>query len=286
MTPELLRDLRWVFLVLIGVYSVGYAVLQWRRSGDGLRALRFLALCATAFSILFGYAIARPATESLFMESYGAQREPLVWIVSPLVGVAIVGAYNRWSAGLALGRAMAGVCAASVAVLAFIMFARSNALIGATFALYVWKDFYIVFLVEIFWTYANAVYPVKSARWAYGLFCGWGAAGGYVGNLSVGPYAKSIGTENAVWLVVPTLVIAAVIFAWASVDQHIEKIEHEQVAFSDGFRRVAKNRVLLGILGLVVLSQFALTLIDFRWKLELQDAIQSTAERTDAYGVV
>ncbi len=286
MTTELLRDLRWVFLALIGAYTFVYAIAQWRKSGDGLRALRFLALCGTAFAVLFGYAIARPATESLFMESYGAKSEPYVWIVSPVVGVFIVGAYNRWSAGLALGRAMAGVCAASIALLAFVLFARGNRLIGATFALYIWKDFYIVFLVEIFWTYANAVYPVKSARWAYGLFCGWGAAGGYIGNLSIGPYAKSIGTENALWLVVPTLVIAAVVFAWASVDQHIEKVEHDSVAFNDGFRRVARNRVLLTILSLVVLSQFAVTLIDFRWKLEIQRTLTDTAERADAYGVV
>ncbi|MEM6732279.1 MAG: Npt1/Npt2 family nucleotide transporter, partial [Myxococcota bacterium] len=286
-TPELARDLRWVLLALIGSYSRVYAVNQGIKSRDSVRALRFLAMCATAFCVLFGYAIARPATESLFMESYGVENEPFVWIVSPLVGVGIVGAYNRYAARASLARSMATVCGLSMLVLTTILGARGAGVPGATFFLYVWKDFYIVFLVEIFWIYANAVYPARSARWAYGAFLGWGAAGGYVGNLSVGPYAKAIGTANALWLVIPTLLGAALVFAWATRDFVVNRPDAgEAVPFVDGFRRVVRNKTLTVILALVGLSQLAVTLIDFRWKLEIQNTIADTASRTDAAGMI
>ena len=37
-------------------------------------------LCALAFILLFGYAIARPSTESLFLEHHGAGALPWAWL--------------------------------------------------------------------------------------------------------------------------------------------------------------------------------------------------------------
>ena len=49
---------------------------------------------------------------------------------------------------------------------------------AAHYALYVWKDIYIIILVETFWSLANVVFVIKDAKKTYGLFCASGAIGG------------------------------------------------------------------------------------------------------------
>ncbi len=52
--------------------------------------LRIAVLAAGAFIVLLSYAIARPTTESLFLESHGADRLPLVWIAVAVATLLVV----------------------------------------------------------------------------------------------------------------------------------------------------------------------------------------------------
>ena len=53
---------------------------------------------------------------------------------------------------------------------------------GAVFLLFIWKDIYIVVIIELFWSFANSSLKYNSARWLYGLFCFLGGIGAVTGD--------------------------------------------------------------------------------------------------------
>ena len=171
--------------------------------------LRIAVLAAGAFIVLLSYAIARPTTESLFLESHGADRLPLVWIAVAVATVLVVAVYNRVTAGRHLVALMAGWALASAAAFGILLALRAAGVADLTAAIYVVKDVYIVVLIEIFWSLANTVFKLDEAKWLYGFFLLMGSVGGLVGNLGGGVLAEAIRTEATLAMVIPCLVLGS-----------------------------------------------------------------------------
>lgn len=245
----------------------------------------FGGLCVLGFVQMTGYAVARPASESYFLEHCGAGRLPWAWIAIAVTAFAVTTIYNRYSTNVDLGRLFAICAFTSLAVLVGLIGLAQVAPAPAAFALYVWKDVYVVVLVEVFWTFANAHYPLATARWIYGMFLASGAVGGLVGNFGVGPLAKQIGTLHALWLLVPILALTggASAFAMHGVVRPSAQVPS---SLTDGFKRVLASRYLLLIVALVGVIQLVLTLIDYRFNAGVAEAFPNLDERTAVVGRV
>jgi AAA family ATP:ADP antiporter len=230
-----------------------------------------------------GYAVARPASESYFLEYCGPEKLPWAWIAVALTALAVTATYNRYSTNVDLGKLFAICAFTSLALLVGLILLTFIAPVPAAFALYVWKDVYVVVLVEVFWTFANAHYPLHTARWIYGMFLASGACGGLVGNFGVGPLAKQIGTLNALWLLVPVLLVTGIA---AAIGMHgvIRPSAHAPAAIGEGFKRVLASKYLLLIVALVGVIQLVLTLIDYQFNAAVALAYPVLDERTDVVG--
>jgi ATP/ADP translocase len=79
---------------------------------------------ALAFVILASYAVARPATESLFLEAHGSARLPWVWLAVATAASVTVAVYRRACARLALPRLLSWALFASGAVLVALLALR------------------------------------------------------------------------------------------------------------------------------------------------------------------
>ena len=55
-----------------------------------IERIRLFGLAALIFVILASYAIARPATESLFLEAHGSKSLPIAWLLVGLGSLAVV----------------------------------------------------------------------------------------------------------------------------------------------------------------------------------------------------
>ena len=172
-----------------------------------LERTRLIGLAALIFVVLASYAIARPATESLFLGAHGAESLPWAWLLVGIGSLVVVTLYNRWSATTDLVRIFGVVSALSAVLLVCILLGLQADTPGMTWVLYLWKDLYIVVLIEIFWSFANSTVPQDRAKWWYGLFCVLGSLGGMAGNLGVGWLAQATSTEQSLWAVVPLLAI-------------------------------------------------------------------------------
>ncbi|MDP7114185.1 MAG: Npt1/Npt2 family nucleotide transporter, partial [Myxococcota bacterium] len=180
----------------------------WR---DRRTLTRVIGLCALAFFCMLSYAVARPACESLFLDAHGSEALPRVWILVAVFAAVSVAIYNRFSTRVDLVTLYGAVCVITGGLLALLIVAWTRGVPFTGYALYIWKDIYIVILVEIFYSFANTVFPIRSARWFYGLFGVFGSLGGIVGNLGVGELSKLIGTEHALWTMIPILTVCVLI---------------------------------------------------------------------------
>ena len=252
--------------------------------------LRIAGLATLIFLILGSYAIARPATESLFLGANGSQSLPMAWLAVALGSLIVVTLYNRWSASTDLVVLFGVASGISAGLLIVLLLAAHVGVPGMSWALYLWKDIYIVVLIEIFWSFANTVVPVKQAKWLYGLFCVVGSLGGMAGNLSVGVLAQAFGTANTLWAVVPLL-----LFSWGAcfvlVRIGTSPLKEEPAAkvkpsFSEGFQVLRQSRALWLLMILIATTQVVITLIDYQINIAVESQYTDTDVRTAIIGQI
>jgi AAA family ATP:ADP antiporter len=254
-----------------------------------LKLLRVAGLSLLGAVLMFTYAIARPATESLFLAAHTSKQLPTVWF---LVAAAMIGAvytYNHFLSTTDLLRLLGGVCAISAAALFLLIGLERLGTPDIYYALYVWKDVYVVVLVEIYYSYANSVFPIHTARWVYGLFGACGAAGGVIGNLSVGGLAARYGSASVLWFVPPAL-LAVYLFCLvfskvAGVGTPLAS-EYRKGRMRDALKVVRRSSYLGLILLLIATVQVVATLLDYKYNSVLEAAYPLTDIRTGIIGKV
>lgn len=254
-----------------------------------LKHLRIAGLAFLGAVIMFGFAIARPATESLFLAANTSKALPIVWfLVAATVLVAVV-VYNRFVAHHDLLDLLGRVSAISAAALAALVFLHGAGMPGSEYALYIWKDVYIVLVVEIYYSYANSVFPIHTARWVYGLFGALGASGGICGNFLVGWLATTYGTGLALWAVPPTLLVI-----WlfcipfkrvAGIGAPLAK-SYAHGSVRETVRVVRKSSYLALVVLLIAVVQVVITLIDYQYNGVLERAYPAMDFRTGIIGKV
>jgi AAA family ATP:ADP antiporter len=228
---------------------------------------RAAVLAVIAVLVLASYEIARPAAESIFVAEHGVEALPKAWLAIA-AGVALtVAAYNRVVARLSLDKVAAGAALTSIALLALVQLARSRELPGSAYLLYVWKDVYIVVLVEAFWSIANNLFHLKTARRVYGLLCAAGSVGGILGARVLRWGTAHWGTDQALWLVVPALLgIALASLAVGRVSPLPAPKAKDRAPLGQGLKLLRGSSYLVLMLLLVLLGQILMNLLDYQFQ--------------------
>jgi hypothetical protein len=164
----------------------GEAGMEEQATSQGPGWGEVLGGCGLAALVLGSYGIARPSVESIYKSAYGNESLPLAWIAVAVAALVVVAIYNRFAAKVSLGRLFVGVIGVVLGLLLGLLVALRLEAPGAAFALYVWKDLYIVFLVELFWIFANATFTTERAKWFYGAFLVAGSLGSMAGGVRAG----------------------------------------------------------------------------------------------------
>ncbi len=251
---------------------------------------RVIGLCLVAVFALASYSVARPAIESLFLAQFTRAGLPYVWIAVAIAATLTVTLYNTVSAKIPLPRLFIALCFIISALLGLILLLTETIPDVGTFLLYVWKDIYIVFLVELFWCYANNFFVQRSAKWIYGLFTIAGTVGSLLGNSSVGWLTQntSLTSHTVLWLI-PILLGLSSLALWgtdllAGSDEHT--LKQKTSPLSEGFKVLANSRYLGLLLILIVVTQTAVNLIDFQYNGFLEENYPDTDARTAVSALV
>lgn len=252
-----------------------------------IQTKRVVTLYAMGFLLIFGYAFARPCIDSMFLEHYTNDDLPLAWLLTSLASAVVIAFYNRLNQRYAIlslyGRASL-FCAATLAILAFTYY---SGFVPAIFILYIWKEIYMVVLMETYWSFADIVFSIGTARHTYGYAMAISSFGGVLGNLSVGPAAKMLGTEMALTSLILFLVVGFVI---AYIGRQVGDEKPQQKDRNNdvglGIRSLLQSKYLVPLAILACTVQIVTGLVDYRFNGMLQENYVNTDMRTEALGYI
>lgn len=242
-------------------------------------------LCGYCFALLMSYGFARPSIESLYIDAYTSEGLPAAWIGVAIAATAVTAVYGRFAGRMELTALFGRVIAVVLVVLAALLAAVRLEVPGAVYLLYLWKDLYIVVLVEMFWTVANHHFELKRARWLYGFFCAMGALGGIVANGLVGRVATALGTESAPLLVFPLLGVCGLLTRWMPVT-HKAPGERAPTDLLAGLRVIRRSGYLGLLLAVIAAVQVVVTLVDYQFNVVVEASYPDRDVRTGVVGQV
>lgn len=248
----------------------------------------FILCCMVCgFCICADYSLVRPVANALFLTSYGAKSFPYAWMAVAPFSLLIISLYNRLLPKYSCIKLLASIVTVILItnLSAIYLLKRGG---GYPFVFYVWKDVYVLLLFQQLWGMIHATVTLKRAQFLYGILYAAGALGGIVGSLIPGFFALKFGSEHLLVFSVPTLGILLLAYHQAlkrsGLDPRLPPTQRRGV--QEGIKQIARSRILVYILLIVVFMQTASTLLDYQFNTSLQDAISLKDLRTEYTGRV
>lgn len=250
---------------------------------------RIAVLAALAFITMMSYAMARNPIDSIFLQHNSSKGLPLAWIFTAIGAALTIWVYNRYNARFSMLKIYFAASIISLILLAVILSVFNINPSIMSYALYIWKEMYIVVLVEIFWSYSDIIFSIKTARRLYGILLAFGSLGGMTGSLIIGPAAKLFSTQTSLWFLIPLLLLCGFIARLTARrlgDPVPPASMKKKTHLVDGLKVLNKSRYLIPLLIVVVIVQMATALIDFSYNNFLETNFTNLDVRTDAMGKI
>lgn len=244
-----------------------------------------LALLATVMVLLlFSYPLIRSSTTAIFIDAFGAKNTPLVWIYSVLSLAVMVGANNFLQTRMNLQKLFLGVTTLSLFILLGASWFYSEGLSWVPYVLYVWKEVYIVLLVHMTIGYLNVTVTAEQAKLFYGPFGALGSLGGIAGGLWTGQLSASLSAVEVLWVGLFFMALAALCF-WKTDRQYNIPAKPGRQRPRSPLASISEVKLYVGlVIGVIVLSQFAISLANFKFNLIFEQMIGGTQEKTAYLG--
>jgi AAA family ATP:ADP antiporter len=242
--------------------------------------------------VLAGYSAIRNASSTLFKESYGAAKLPLLMALMPLGVLAILYLYALLLSALGPRRTLWVTTLGSGALIATLY----GAIRVETFhpqirlaraALRIFSEAYIALLIEQYWSFLNSTLTTPTAKKLNGPIMGVASLGAVAGAWAVAASVQRFGTVNMLLFAAATLVPAAILSDLAyQVGGEPRKVPERNDHANEGrattlaLNLLARNPLLIAILAMVVATQVLATVLDLSYQTILQAAIPQPDPQT------
>lgn len=245
------------------------------------------SISAAAAFLLCGYEFIRAVSNSLFIEAYTAENLPRVMVAVPPSLITILYLYGRILSvrGATVTLAITSVLSSALIVGCYI--ALINEIDFAAAIIYVFREAYIVIIIEQFWSFVNSTLTSKQAKIINGPFCAIASVGSVVGGLLVGRWAETLGSEQLLLFTAASLIPAAIFGVIAyrlagepkpSVDEIGGRKGHL------GIKTLFKSRYLIYLGFLIISTQIISTVFDLRFNGLVETEIFEKHARTAYFG--
>lgn len=246
---------------------------------------RLWAIFLSGFMVLGGYEFARSASISLFQVHYGSAATAYLLILVPLLSFALLYIYGRLLTLYGPQKTFFITTLMSAMTLATLKWMIDLGFHPARVLLFVFRESYIVLLIEQHWALIDSILEQKQAKKINSLFLGFASIGAIGASLTVGYFAQSIGTSNMVLGAVFTL-LPCLYFGYRAYEDNPSALvlqneerspELKSLKGNLGFKYFKKFPILVLILGMVLVSQFLATSLG----LQFQDVLNRTVPELD-----
>ena len=239
-------------------------------SGRDLKA--YLLMVPAFFFILLGYEFIRSPSVSLFQHAYGSEKQAFALGFLPLLLLATVYVYNHLLSRL--GPKLTMVVSSALSFFAILScFIFVDRFKPAAFFLFIFREVYIVLVLEQFWSFINSSVSEQGARKFNGVLAGLAGIGGVAGGFFVKNFAKEMGTTNLL-LVAAGSIIPACMFAFLAYKYCGEPAPEKRSLKSDrgssfGMGEFRQSPILIYLFLLVLASQSVSTVLGIGFQTEM-----------------
>jgi len=260
-------------------------------SSSGMRKRRpvaaVLAIGVACAFLLCGYEFIRSVSTSFYIDAYGAHRLPVVMGLMP-VGVALtLYGYGVLLSWFGPARALLLTSGFSAALITACWAALRVGWHPAAGILYVFREAYIVLIIEQYWSLINSALTAGQAKRLNGPITGLGSLGGILGGSLVHAFATRVGSEMFLLFAAGSLIPAALLSAVAYHLAGEPQPSPEEAGGRQGhlaLRLFARSRYLLLLAALIALTQVVSTALDLRFSGLVEEAFPVKDERTAYLG--
>lgn len=254
-------------------------------NANSIQFKRVITLYIMGFLLIFGYSFARPCIDSIYLEHYSSDTLPNAWLITAFCSAFVIAFYNRINQRFSILSLYGWASLVCAALLTVLLTAYFLGFVPAIFILYIWKELYMVVLVETYWSFADMVFSINSARHTYGLAMAISSLGGVFGNLIVGPFARAVGSRWALTSLVVMLIFGFVIsYCARSIGDEKPKRKDKHAEVGVGIKTLFQSKYLVPLALLVCTVQVVIGLIDYRFNSMLQENYINTDMRTEVLG--
>jgi AAA family ATP:ADP antiporter len=246
-----------------------------------------LAIAFAASFLLCGYEFIRSASKSLFIDAYGAKNLP--WGMSAVFPgmLLMLYAYGRLLSWWGPSRALLITSLLSSAVIAgsYVLILKGY---GSTIGvIYVFREAYIVLIIEQYWSFVNSKLTPEQARRINGPFCGLASLGSATGAFLVGRLATRLGSEAlllfAAGSLLPAAACSALAYRLAGEPKPSDAEKGGRLGHT-GLRVLFRSRYLVFIGLLILTTQVVSTVLDLRFSSLAEIEMPATDTRTAFFG--
>ena len=248
-----------------------------------------ISISSAACFVLFGYEFIRSVSSSLFIEAYGAENLPRGMVAVPPSMIVMLYCYGRLLSWQGATRALVITSLFSAILILGCYAALSRGMSFAAAIIYVFREAYIVIVIEQFWSFVNSVLTTEQAKRINGPFCAVASVGSFLGGTLVSKLATVLGTEALLLFTAGSLVPTAVLGVLAYRFGGEPKPSAEEIGGKlghIGIRTLFRSRYLIFIGVLIISTQIVSTVLDLRFNALAEMERPDTDLRTAFFGSV
>jgi ATP:ADP antiporter, AAA family len=154
-----------------------------------------ITLSGAAFFILAGYEFFRSTSAALFQAKFGVQNLPLAMALIPCFLIFALYFYNQLLSKVKPRHTLLYTSAISLLVLLVSLIGIYKEISLATWVYYIFREVYIVLIIEQYWSFVNSTLDELTARKWTGILTGCGSAGAILGGVLVHQLSIPLGTK-------------------------------------------------------------------------------------------
>ncbi|OGQ13994.1 MAG: hypothetical protein A3B70_06900 [Deltaproteobacteria bacterium RIFCSPHIGHO2_02_FULL_40_11] len=245
----------------------------------------FIALASA--SVLGSYEMVRSPTTVLFKATFGTHYLPVVMAIIPLAVIAVVYLYGILLSYLGPRKTLFTTTLGSAVIIGLSYWAHHAGFKFASAFLYVFRQAYIVILIEQYWSFINSTFDQKIARKLNGPIAGISSIGAVLGGIFVGKYAQNFGAAELILGASVFLLPAAFLSDIAYRICGEPKASHTEQEGKKGHLHLSlfKTSPLLSLLfGIILTTQMFSVFLSLIFQNILQDMIPNVNAQTAYLG--
>lgn len=229
---------------------------------------------SSAAFTLGGYEFVRSASNTLFKANYGTANLPVVMALVPLSVLAVLAGYNWLLSKVGPRRTLWWTSVLSGAVIFLCWWGIRLGWAPASALLYLFREAYVVLLIEQYWSFLNSTLAVADAKKYNGPITGWASMGAILGGYLVHLWSVPLGTNNLLLFAVGLVFPGALLSEWAY--RRCGEPEPKEASVKSrhlGLDLFKSSPLLVLLMLLILVTQVYSTFVGLNFQGALQEAI-------------